>query len=121
MSTKTNDAEEAFRYWSGSKSPKEIKLIKGEYYQSGHFTLEYELFLKFKTNKKWFKEFVRQNNLEIDTTGNNWSRFTELPNWFKTNDDYIIYAKDQHDDFERSRYFLNPKNGICYIYETVGM
>lgn len=117
----TKNAEKAYQYWSGNKPPKEIELIKGEYYQSPHFSLEYELFLKFRSDKKWFSEFVEQNKLEIDTIKNDWKRLTELPEWFQPDKRYLIYAKDQSDQFQRSRYFINPENGMCYIFETVGM
>jgi len=49
-SIKTKNAEEAYKHWSGTEPPKGIKLIKGEYYQSPHFSLEYELFLKFEAD-----------------------------------------------------------------------
>ena len=117
----TKNAEKAYEYWSGSEPPQEIELINGEYYQSPHFTLEYELFLKFKSDRKWFSEFVEYNGLEIDTVRNDWTQWTELPGWFKTDGNYLIYSKDQTNEFERSRYFRNPITGVCYIYETVGM
>lgn len=117
----TKNAEKAYEYWSGNKPSKEIKLIKGEYYQSPHFSLEYELFLKFKTDKKWFNDFIEHNKLELDTFKNDWFNYTKLPNWFKADENYLIYTKDKTDTSERSRYFINRKNGICYIYETVGM
>jgi hypothetical protein len=60
----TKDANESYKYWTGKDAPKEIKLIKGEYYQSPYFTLEYELFLKFESDKNWFYEFVKYNKLE---------------------------------------------------------
>ena len=121
FATETKNPEKAYKYWSGTESPKEIKLIKGEYYKSPHFFLEYELFLKFKSDKKWFDEFVESNELEIDTTQNDWSEWIELPIWFKIDINYVMYSKNQNDEFERSRYFINPENGMCYIYETVGM
>lgn len=120
-SIKTQDAEETYKYWSGNKPPKEIQLINGQYYQSPHFSLEYEMFLKFKSEPNWFQEFIKQNKLEIDTTKHDWTRWTKLPEWFKPDENYLIYAKDQNNEFDRSRYFTNPENGICYIYETVGM
>ncbi|ULC58545.1 hypothetical protein MBM09_11510 [Flaviramulus sp. BrNp1-15] len=118
---KTKNAKKAFKYWSGNEPPEEIELIEGEYYQSPHFSLEYELFLKLKSNNRWFFEFVEYNKLEIDTINNDWSQWTTLPNWFKTDESYIIYAKDQNNEFDSSRYFINPESGICYIYESVGM
>lgn len=121
FSVETKNAEKAYKYWSGSEVPKEIELIKGEYYQSPHFSLEYELFLKFKTDKKWFDEFIVNNQLEVGSIRNDWSAWTKLPEWFNTDNSYIIYTKDQIDKFEKSRYFYNPQNGISFIYETVGM
>ncbi len=121
FSTETKNPIKAYEYWARSKPPKEIKLIKGEYYQSPHFTLEYELFLKLKSDKKWFAEFVVNNELEIDTIKHDWSRFTELPDWFRPDNNCLVYTRDQNDEFERSRYIINPKTRICYIYETLGM
>src|SRR5690606_32590985 len=85
------------------------------------FFFEYKLFLKFKSDEKWFNEFVELNKLEIDTVKNDWTRWIELPEWFEVDDNYLIFAKDQNDEFDNSRYFINPKNGIGYIYESVGM
>ncbi|MBI1288407.1 MAG: hypothetical protein GC178_12615 [Flavobacteriales bacterium] len=120
-STKTDDPKEAWKYWLGIEVPQQVELYNGEYYQSPHFTLEYELFLKFKTDKSWFIELAAYNNLELDTTGNDWARWTELPAWFKPDKYSLTYCKDQTDVFERSRYIINPKTGVCYVYETVGM
>ena len=100
----TKDAEKAYKYWSGGRPPKESELIKGAYYQSPHFSLKYELFLKFRADKKWFHEFVKYNKLEIDTVGNDWAKWTKLPGWFKIDENYLIYTKDQTNEFERSRY-----------------
>jgi hypothetical protein len=119
--TETKNAEKAYKYWSGNQPPKEIELIKGEYYQSPHFIREYELFLKFKSYKTWFDEFIEYNGLQVDTVGNELQGWTKLPEWFKPNQNYLIYAKDQTDKFGRSRYLRNPKTGISYIYETLGM
>ncbi len=121
FSTETEDADKAYQYWSGSKPPKEIELIKGQWYQSPHFTLEYEFFLKFKSDRTWFNEFVEYNNLKLDTTKIELSKWTEFPIWFQPNKKYLMYSKNLNDEFERSRYFIHPTTGICYIYDTVGM
>jgi hypothetical protein len=120
-SVKTRNAEKAFKYWSGSKPPDEIQMINGEYYRSPHFTLEYKLFLKFKTNRKWFNEFVKYNGLKPDTLHHHWKPHHELPDWFKPDSRYLVYAKKMNDEFEVSRYFIDTLNRICYIYETEGM
>lgn len=121
FSKETNDPETAFNYWSGSYPSKDLVLMKGEYYQSGHFTLEYKVFLKFKSNDEWFEKFVEINKLEIDTIGNDWKAFTNLPDWFKPSQKFLIFSKDQSDEFETSRYFRNKETGVNYIYETIGM
>ena len=118
---RTNDPVESYKYWAGDEPPKEINLINGEYLQTPHFTLEYQLFLQFKSNGDWFNEFIKYNNLKIDTINNDWKSGLELPKWFNPSKDFIKYSRNQHDEFDRSRYFVNPKNGMCYIFETFGM
>jgi hypothetical protein len=117
----TTTPEKAYEYWAGVKPPEDMKIFNGEYTRTLHFTLEYEFILKFKPSKKWWDGFISINNLEIDTVKNDWSKFAKLPKWFHTNSNYLIYCRDQNDKFDRSRYFINPSTGICYIYETVGM
>ena len=121
MKIETRNAAKAYEYWAGEKPPKNIRLINGEYYRSPHFTLEYELFLKFKSDKKWFSDFVQYNGLVIDTKKGDWARWNKLPDWFTPDSNSLIYAKDPTNEFETSRYFINRKTGTCYIYETVGM
>ncbi|XLS29027.1 hypothetical protein ACJD0Z_17740 [Flavobacteriaceae bacterium M23B6Z8] len=117
----THDPEEAYEYWAKSEPPEEIELLEGTYYQTPHFTLEYECFLKFRADKKWFEEFVNHNKLQPDTIGHNWSRYTKVPDWFNPDDSYLIYALDPEEKFKRSRYFYHRNMGICYIYQTIGM
>jgi hypothetical protein len=120
-SVKSKNAEESFQYWSGRKPPKQIELIEGEYYKSPHFSLEYALFLKFKSDENWFYEFVKQNKLKINKDKKNWTKLTEFPDWFKPNTQYLIFCKNPKDEFERSRYFIDPESRMCYFYETLGM
>jgi len=115
------DSNKAYELWSGNEPPKGIELMNGKYYQSPHFSHEYEIFLKFKSDENWFYEFVEYNGLVIDNVGNDWTKWTEFPEWFKIDNKYLTYTKDQNNEFEHSRYFINPENGICFIYETVGM
>ena len=121
FSVNISEPEEVFEYWLGIDPPQEVQLMKGQYYQSPHFTLEYELFLKFKAETSWFNELVTYNRLELDTVSNNWVGLTKLPVWFEIDKEYLIYNQNQNRAFEQSRYFFNPKNGMCYIYESVGM
>ena len=102
--------------------PEGFQVIHGEYYQSPHFTLEYELFLKFKPTKSWWYSFKRQNNL-VETKATDeedWKHFSKHLDWFKPNNNFTVYkiTKYKHD---RSRYFIDYKTGVCYVYETQGM
>lgn len=115
----TTNPEKAYKYWAKSDPPKDVKIIKGEYYQSPHFTLEYELYLKFKPTKKWWYGFIKENNLSIDNSDQQGIESSMLPKWFKPDSNYLIYSKNS--SFDRSRYFIDTKKGVCYIYETVGM
>ncbi len=119
FSTETSDPEKAYKYWAGQSPPEDLKLIKGEYYQSPHYTLEYEFFLKFKPTNNWWNAFIEQNNLEEDSLNEEWFKHDGFPKWFKPDNSYLIYSKN--DEFDRSRCFINLENGVCYIYETVGM
>ncbi|WP_192823224.1 hypothetical protein [Rufibacter sp. LB8] len=115
----TTDAEEAYSQWARSKPTQDIQIIKGEYHQTAHFSLEYEFFLKFKPTKKWWKGFLESNSLKVDSLNSNWTNLTELPKWFKPSKNSLIFSRN--DGFDRSRYFIDTQTGIAYIYESVGM
>jgi len=117
LSVNTSDPEKAFAHWAGYKPPKSFEFFNGEFYQSPHFFLEYEVYLKFRTTKEWWNEFIELNNLQIDN--DSWSKRTDAPEWFKPYKAYIKYSNN--DDFDNSRYFIHKESGICYIYESVGM
>jgi hypothetical protein len=123
LSQSSSDAENTFRYWTKSNSlPKDVKVLNGEYYQSPHFTLEYKVFLKFKPTKEWWYTFIRQNNLvEIKASeDDDWLSFTSDLGWFNPNHNFTVYANADY-EWDRSRYFIDYKKGVCYVYETLGM
>ena len=111
----TNDPKEVYKYWTGSNPNSDLKLINGKYWQSSHWTKEYILFLEFVPKKNWRNEFIKQNNLIIDSAKND--EFTELtPNWFKPSKDSKKYKINS--DFDQgSRYFIDIKTGVCFFYE----
>jgi len=119
FSSSSSDGEETFEYWYGAESPDDINVINGQYYQSPHFTLEYELFLEFKSSEKWWREFIEQNQLELDRQNDDWKGLADFPVWFAPKSNFLIYSRN--DRFDRSRYFFNSETGLCFIYETVGM
>ena len=77
----TSDAKETFKYWAGTNPPADIELLNGQYWQSGHWTKEYIMYLKLKPSKTWWDDFVKQNSLTVDTT--KWSKPDDAPNWFE--------------------------------------
>ena len=66
--TKSNDPAKIYKYWSGLSPTKNLNLTNGEYWKSSHWTNEYIMYLELKPSKKWWTNFIHQNNLKFDTT-----------------------------------------------------
>ena len=111
--TNTADPIDSFKYWARTNPPDDLKVIEGKYWQSGHWTREYILFLKINPTDKWWNEFINQNQLQADNT--KWIRPSDSPDWFEITDDMEIFGHG--DNFNDSRYFRNKRTGECYIYE----
>ncbi len=111
--TNTTDPIDSFKYWAGTNPPDDLKVIKGKYWQSGHWTREYILFLKIKPTDKRWDEFIKQNQLQADNT--KWIRPSDSPDWFEITDEMEIFCRGNN--FNDSKYFRNTKTGECYIYE----
>jgi hypothetical protein len=111
---KSTDAEECYRLWSGMKSPKEIKVLKGSYWQSAHFTKEYIVFLEIQVSDRWAKQFITENKLIA--TGGNWSEPGNLPEWFKP--PQLSKQWKLPDVSTDSRYFEDTITGRFFLYET---
>ena len=112
-SKRTNDANETFKYWSGSEVPDDVKLLKGQYYESPHFTKEYIMYLKLKPTKKWWFEYLKYNSILIDKK--DWTKPSDAPIWFKPSETSLRFYRKDFD--QGSRYFYDSASGICYIYE----
>ncbi|MCM8568577.1 hypothetical protein NE848_04255 [Gramella jeungdoensis] len=110
----TSDPIKTYQYWSNSDAPKEIKLIKGEYWQSSNWTNEYIMSLKLKPPGKWWDSFVEQNDLV--PSKKEWTKPSGLAKWFKPSENSIEFKIEGEFD-QDSRYFCDYKTGICYIYE----
>jgi hypothetical protein len=113
MGIDTNQPKEAFNYWAGEKPPRDIIIVNGKYWQSSHWTKEYIVYLKLKPGKQWWKDYVVQNNLQIDS--GQWTSPSDCPDWFKPTQNCLIYKADDEDN--GSRYFIDTLTGVCYIYE----
>jgi|SRR5690606_37983998 len=119
FSRSSSDAEKTYEYWAGTEVPDNIEVINGQYFQSPHFTLEYELYLEFKTTPQWWEQFVQKNNLthhqQFTVSGYHLSK----PEWFSPTDSFSIFSKNNN--FDRSLYYFDKSSGRCFVYETVGM
>ncbi len=111
---KTTDPNEAYKYWTGTNPPIDIHVLKGQYWESAHWTQEYILYLKLKPTQAWWNKYVQANHLIIDTS--DWIKPSGKPDWFDLSQNCIRYRRDV--DFDQgSRYFYDQTSGECYIYE----
>ena len=111
--TNTTNPVDSYKYWAGTNPPEDLKVLKGKFWQSAHWTKEYILFLKIKPTRKWWEEFINQNQLKESYA--EWIRPSDTPDWFKIDGDFEMYKPN--DNFNDSRYFKNKVTGECYIYE----
>ena len=49
MEINSENPKEIFELWTGNELPKEIKLVNGKYWQSAHWTKEYEEYAEIKS------------------------------------------------------------------------
>lgn len=111
---KTNNPKETYKYWSGVDAPSDLELLNGQYWQSSHWTKEYIMYLEFKPSEKWWKEFIKQNNILIDK--GDWAMPSDVPKWFKPSENSIRFRALS--DFDKgSRFFKDTLTNVCYIYE----
>jgi hypothetical protein len=54
--TKTDDPIDSYKYWAGTEPADDIQVLNGQYWQSGHRTKEYILYLQIKPSDKWWDE-----------------------------------------------------------------
>lgn len=111
---RTSNGEDAYKYWAGIEPGNDIQILNGKYWQSPHWTKEYELYLEMQTNPKWVKEFLKINKLKVDTS-------TELnlpedsPSWFTPR--VGLKAFEPRDFNQGSMYFVDEKTGYILFYE----
>jgi hypothetical protein len=109
----TDDPIDSYEYWAGAEPTADVRVLNGQYWQSGHWTREYMVYLRIRPTDKWWREFVKQNQLQIDSE--EWIKSSDSPDWFQLTGNVEIYK--HHDDFNDSRYFRDKVTGECYIYE----
>lgn len=95
ISINTEDADKAFKLWTQIPlDNNEVKAIKGRYWRSAHFTLEYEAYLKLIVSDSWRNELISFNELHIDTS--EWILPDNLPNWFILDTSYQKFSSDSN-------------------------
>jgi hypothetical protein len=110
----SENPEEVFFLWSGTKPTNKIKLINGKYWQSAHFSKEYKMYLELNATNNWTSEFIKQNNLKLLT-----STSLDIPNdapvWFNVKSGFKIFVPSEFS--QGSLYFVDEKTGNMLIYE----
>lgn len=118
----TTDKSEIFQLWTGGNLPKNVEVINGSYWQSPHFTKEYEVYIQIKSTNDWWKEFKKINNLDQYKTSLDkdledkfyrtpHKEIIEQPNWFKPEKTCEVFVNGD------SQYFWNPKAKMLFIHE----
>lgn len=109
----TDNPEKAFKYWTRIPLPdSEVEVLKGKYWQSGHFTLEYEAYFQLVASKEWRDEFIRLNGLSVDTT--EWYCPKDIPGWFFPSRTLIQYQSPNNSQF---RFWMQQNGDTVYIYD----
>lgn len=109
----TDNPQKAFKYWTRAPiANSEVEVLNGKYWQSGHFTLEYEAYLLLKASKNWRDELIEKNNLIIDTT--EWYCPKDVPSWFLPPSDYTLYKSLNNSQFH---IWVQQKGDTVYIYD----
>ena len=122
MEINSENPKEIFELWTGNELPKEIKLVNGKYWQSAHWTKEYEVYAEIKYTETWWNDFKNNNELnnfksslnndiEEKFFKNKNEEIIKQLNWFKPEKNSEIYIKGS------SEYFWNPKTKILFIHE----
>ena len=119
----TSEPKEVYSHWTNGGEPNGLELLKGEYWQSGHWTKEYVMYLKVKPTKDWWTKYKEINGFEghrIDEIGVSKSEIFKIdapdwikkPDWFSPDLDSEVYGQ-----FGGSKYFWDAGSETLFIYE----
>jgi len=110
---RSNNPNEVYRLWSYEDPPKEVKVLKGKYWESAHITKEYVMYLELQALEGWRKGFIKKNKLILDTA--KMSLPSDAPKWFQPSKDSRIWKPFDFD--QGSRYFEDTVTQKFFIYE----
>lgn len=115
MSKTTNDPEKAFRRWTGiNQKNTEVNVLHGQYWRSGHFTLEYEATFKMVASKEWVNQLIEFNSLKLwDKQFSPHFIHGNTPDWFAPTANYNIYRPDGG---YKLFLWINPVSDTIYIF-----
>ncbi|WP_162128254.1 hypothetical protein [Flavobacterium phycosphaerae] len=111
---RTSAAKETYEYWAGTAPDDNTKILNGSYWQSPHWTKEYEVYLEIKTSSTWISEFIKQNKLKVKTS-EAINLPEDAPDWFKPRTGLKVYEPSGFS--QGSIYFTDEKKGYIMFYE----
>jgi hypothetical protein len=109
----SNDPNEVYQLWSGREPEKDVKILKGQYWQSAHFTLEYKMYIQLYATEKWLKEFIKINNLKVHTSEIDLPE--DAPSWFRPKIGLKAFSSPENN--QGSIYFIDLKTGYLLFHE----
>lgn len=112
----TNDPQKAYQYWTKSNAEVPLQIINGQYWQSAHWSHECVLYLEIADGNHWWKNFMTENNLILDSVETQQMGFQEKPHWFLPAKSSVKYKENSNFD-QGSRYFFDSISNKIYIYE----
>lgn len=94
--------------------PKEVEIINSKFWKSTHWSYEYELFMKFKSNNRFVKNYFIDN---FNLTKSQFSvslNMSEVPNWFPIKDlnNYDIWINKTN----YMKLYIDKKSNLFYIH-----
>jgi hypothetical protein len=110
----TTNPVKAYQYWAGTSPAAGLTIHHASYWQSGHFTKEYILWMEIEAPAQWRQAFISQNNLQPGTN-NQPLLSSDKPSWF------IIppHAKTFVPKIftQNAAYYIDSQRGRLFIYE----
>lgn len=108
------DPVDAYTMWAGQKPDSTVTVLHGQYWQSGHWSLEYEVYLEMKVSAAWREAFFEQNQFELSR---NRHLPANAPAWFKPT------ARYRYRESATSAYgaccFDDPDTGRLFFFDMV--
>lgn len=109
----SQNPDEVYELWSGTKPSPDVKIIHGKYWRSAHWSKEYTIYIEMKASKEWVEAFVKQNNLQPGTHEHTMS---DVPDWFTPSSEFLVFHRQN--DPDGSRYYFSLKQDRIFIFEA---